>query len=85
MHKNMSDYEKKKVELELKSFTSTHFERPSACRNLDQIRYYVSELCKLIESYEGRFNYVPPDAYLLLAQYNARQNTMLYKDFVNSY
>ena len=81
----MSDYEKKKVEMELKSFTSSHFEKPSACRNLEQIRFYVSELCKVIESYEQRFNYVPADAYTLLAQYNARQNSMLYHDFVNTY
>ena len=81
----MSEFERKKIELELKSFTSKHFERPSACRNLEQIRYYVSELCKVIDTYEKRFNYVPADVYTLLAQYNARQNSMLYKDFVSSY
>jgi hypothetical protein len=81
----MNDFEKKKIEMELKSFTSAHFERPSSCRNLEQIRFYVNELCKVIETYEKRFNYVPGDAYTLLAQYNARQNSLLYKDFVNSY
>lgn len=81
----MTEFEKKKIEMELRSFTSAHFERPSACRNPEQIRYYVSELCKLIASYEKRFQYVPAEVYSLLAQYNARQNSILYKDFVNSY
>lgn len=81
----MSDYEKKRLDMELKSFTSRNFERPSDCRNLDQIRFYIQELCLKIEEYKKRFNYVPNNAYSLLAQYNARQNSMLYKQFRNSY
>jgi len=85
MHNDMSDYDKKKLEMELKNFTSRNFERPSDCRNLDQIRYYVKELCKKIEEYELRFNYVPQWAYSLLAQYNLVQNRMLHLEFVTSY
>jgi hypothetical protein len=81
----MSDFEKKKLEMELRTFTSRNFERPSDCRNLDQIRYYVKELCAKIEEYEVRFNYVPQWAYSLLAQYNLVQNRMLHLDFVTAY
>jgi hypothetical protein len=81
----MSDYEKKMLEMELKSFTSRNFERPGDCRNLDQIRFYVRELCSKIEEYEIRFNYVPQWAYALLAQYNLVQNRMLHVEFVTSY
>jgi len=81
----MSDYERKKVEMELKSFTSRNFVRPSECRNLEQIRFYVRELCLKIEELEGKFNYVPNSAYSLLSQYNSRQNAILYVDFSSSY
>jgi hypothetical protein len=81
----MSDFERKKIELELKTFTSRNFEKPSECRNLDQIRFYVRELCLKIEELEARFHYVPQWAYSLLAQYNSRQNTMISVDFRNTY
>jgi hypothetical protein len=81
----MSEFEKKKLEMELKSFVSKNFERPADCNNLDQVRFYIRELCVRIEDYQQRFSYAPELAFLLLAQYNARQNSMLYKDYVNSY
>lgn len=81
----MSDYERKKIELDLKAFTSRNFEKPSECRNLDQIRFYVRELCLKIEELESQFHYVPQWAYSLLAQYNSRQNTMISFDFRNTY
>ena len=81
----MSIFEQKKIELELKSFTSRNFEKPSHCKNSEQIRYYVSELCKKIEALERQFNYVPAWAYTLLAQYNAAQNSLIYQDFKNNY
>jgi hypothetical protein len=80
----MSEFEKKTLELELKAFASKNFERPADCKNLDQVRFYIHELCARIEDYQNRFNYAPELAYTLLAQYNARQNSMLYKTFVNS-
>lgn len=81
----MNNLDRRKVELELRSFTSRNFESPSQCRNLDQIRFYVQELCGKIEEYQNRFNYVPNWAYALLAQYNAKQNHMIHIEFRNTY
>lgn len=82
---NMSEFEKKHLETELKKFTARNFVRPSECRNLEQIRFYIKELCAKIEDYKRRFNYVPNTAYALLSQYNLRQNAILYRDFVRNY
>ena len=81
----MRDFEQKKIEMELRSFTSRNFEKPSNCKNAEQIRFYVSELCKKIEALEQQFKYVPEWAYALLAQYNAAQNSLLYKEFKSNY
>ena len=81
----MSDYELRKIEMDLKLFTTRNFMRPGECRNLDQVRFYVRELCLKIEELEERFNYVPTWAYSLLAQYNARQNSLIHVEFRNSY
>jgi hypothetical protein len=78
MHRYMSDYEKKVIEADLKKFTSRNFVRPSDCRDITQIQFYVRELCGKIEEYESRFNYVPQWAYTLLAQYNLMQNKLIY-------
>lgn len=80
---NAIDY--KKIEAEFRTFTSRNFEKPADCRNLEQIRFYVQELCQKIEEHELRFNYVPNWAYALLAQYNAKQNGMLHVEFVSNY
>lgn len=82
---NMSEFEKKHLESELKAFATRNFVRPSECRNLEQIRFYITELCERIEEYKKRFNYVPNTAYALLSQYNLRQNAMLYRDFIRNY
>ena len=55
----MTDYEQQKIEMELRVFTSRNFERPSECRNLEQIRFYVRKLCLKIEELEDQFQYVP--------------------------
>jgi len=81
----MSQSERTKIENDLKQFTELNFERPAKCRNLEQIRFYVRELCTKIEEYESRFNYAPQWAYSLLAQYNQVQNNLLYIDFRNTY
>ncbi len=81
----MSDFEQKKVEMELRSFTSRNFEKPANCKNSEQIRFYVAELCKKIETLEKQFSYVPEWAYSLLAQYNAAQNSLIYKEFKSNY
>ena len=77
----ITESEKQRVETELKSFTSRNFERPVDCRNIDQIRFYVRELCLRIEECENRFNYVPQWAYSMLAQYNLVQNKMIELEF----
>jgi hypothetical protein len=81
----MSEFEKKHLETELKAFTARNFVRPAECRNLDQIRFYIRELCLKIDDYKKRFNYVPVTAYALLSQYNSKQNALLYRDFVSNY
>lgn len=73
----MDRSEVKKAILELRTFTSRHLERPSECRNPDQIRFYINELCSKIQELEKRFNYVPSGAHKLLAQYNEKQKALL--------
>jgi hypothetical protein len=77
----MNTTERKQLEAELKDFANRNFEKPMDCKNLDQIRFYVRELCLKIEELENRFEYVPNSAYSLLAQYNMRQNSMINKEF----
>jgi hypothetical protein len=81
----MSDFEKRKIDSELREFTSKNFERPADCKNSEQIRFYISELGSKIIEIEGRFSYVPSWAYTLLAQYNAKQNSLIHAEFRNTY
>lgn len=85
MHNDMSEFEKKKLETDLRNFTNRNFVRPSDCRNITQIQFYVRELCTKIDEYEARFNYVPSWAYGLLAQYNLVQNKLILVEFRHSY
>lgn len=85
MHKFMSEFERRKLELDLRNFTNRNFIRPSDCRNLTQIQFYVRELCDKIDEYEARFNYVPSWAYSLLSQYNLVQNRFIHTEFVHAY
>lgn len=77
----MTTTERRHVENELEDFANRNFEKPLDCKNIDQIRFYVKELCLKIEELEKRFEYVPNSAYSLLAQYNMRQNSMTNKEF----
>jgi hypothetical protein len=81
----MSQFEQSQIETELRKFAERNFESPAKCKNPEQIRYYVKELCTKINEYESRFNFVPSLAYSLLAQYNQVQNQMVYVEFRNSY
>lgn len=81
----MNSWERKKVEMELKAFTSRHFVAPSACKDLEQIRFYVKALCEKIDEYKVDKGFVPDYAYTLLAQYNVRQNLILGREFIGSY
>lgn len=77
--------DRKQVENELNNFALRNFEKPSDCKDLEQIRFYVRELCLKIEELERRFEYVPSSAYQLLSQYNSRQNSIINKNFSNAY
>jgi hypothetical protein len=77
----MKTSERKQAENELKTFASRNFEKPMDCKNLEQIRFYVRELCLKIEELEQRFDHVPNSAYSLLAQYNTMQNSIISKEF----
>lgn len=81
----MSQIEQSQIEIALRKFTDKNFESPTRCKNPEQIRFYVRELCTKIEEYESRFNYVPNWAYSLLSQYNQVQNKMVYIEFRNDY
>ena len=81
----MSEFEKQRLDREFELFFTRHFEKPRKCRDLNQVRYYVQELSGKVEEFKCKFNYVPENAYTLLAQYNALQNSFLYKEFKNSY
>lgn len=81
----MSNYERKKIELEQRAFAAKSFEKQMDCKNPDQVRFYVEELCQKTDALERDFKYVPEWAYGLLAQYNTVQNGLLYVEFKNSY
>lgn len=73
------------IDLMLRSFAHRHLEKPDACRNAGQIRFYVQELAQKIEEFERQFHYVPVWAYGLLAQYNAAYNRLVHKEFKQQY
>ena len=73
----MTAYEIIRIEQELKVFAARNFEKPSVCRNSDQIRFYSTELCVKIEEYESKYNYVPAWAYVLLEEYHMKQNLLV--------
>lgn len=81
----MTPYEKTKLDVALQDFTVRNFEKPNKCKNLDQLRFYIRELCLKIEEYETKFHYVPEWAYTLLTQYNQKQNSLLLEDFQRTY
>ena len=81
----MRIYEKKQLEIDFKRFTRKHFEKPSKFKNLQQVQFYVREIALKIEEFEQRFNYVPKTAYVLLSEYNASQNKMIFNNFQQSY
>jgi len=72
----MSDIEKRRLEQDFTNFTKRHFEKPSKCRNLAQVQFYVRELSFKIEELKNRYNYVPEIAYKLLREYKESQNKL---------
>jgi len=81
----MSRFEKEKIEKEFLAFASRNFETPKRCRNAGQVRFYVRELCIMIEDLKQKFNYVPKRAYALLTEYNCVQNKMVSTNFLEAY
>jgi len=81
----MSSKEQKRIAREFLIFSRRSFEKPSKCRNLGQLQYYVSELSRVIENMKQQYNYVPQAAYDLLAEYNRVQNSLLYVEFKKHY
>jgi hypothetical protein len=73
----MTPYEQKKLDMEFRSYLSENFDKPSDCRDLDQLRLYINALCNKIEEYSMRYNYVPGTAYWHLTEYNSRQNQLV--------
>ena len=68
----MSTIEKKKIENDFKRFADRHFEKPNKCRTLHQVQFYIRELSVKIDEFNRNFNFVPTDAYILLAEYNKK-------------
>jgi len=81
----MNQYDKKLIEIDFNKFTKRHFEKPSKCKNIGQIQFYVQEISLKIEEFKLRFNYVPKAAYIMLSEYNAWQNKLIFKNFQHSY
>lgn len=81
----MNDYQQKRIEMEWKAFIHSNFEKPAACKNLEQIRYYIREITLRMESEKQRHDFVPDWVYTTLAQYNEAQNRILLADFQKSY
>ncbi len=75
----------RELDMDFRKFTEKNFEKPSKCKNIDQARFYVKELSNIIRDFKERFNYVPNNAYSLLAQYNQIQNRILFQDYKNTY
>lgn len=81
----MSTYEKRQIENEFKKFTTLNFEKPSKCKSLGQLHYYVAELTKKISELKSRFNYVPERAFILLSEYNQMLNNLVFKNYQEAY
>jgi len=81
----MSTYEKKQIDNEFKKFTSLNFEKPTKCKSLGQLHYYVAELTQKINELKRSFNYVPQKAFILLNEYNQIHNTLVFKNYQEVY
>jgi len=81
----MTRFEQKKIEMEFHRFTRMNFESPTECRSLGQLQYYIHELSDKIKELKSAFNYVPNHAYVLLNQYNQKQNRLIFSNFQEIY
>lgn len=81
----MTTQERKTVDRKFKLFIARNFESPRKCKNIHQIQFYIRELSDQIENFKENFNYVPSEAYSLLADYNFIQNKYIYANFQTAY
>ena len=81
----MSTYEKKQIDTDFKRFTSLNFERPTKCKSIGQLQYYVQELTRKIKELKSKFNYVPEKAFILLTEYNKMVNNLTFKNYQEVY
>jgi len=81
----MSTYEKKQIDNEFKKFTALNFEKPTKCKSLGQLHYYVAELTQKINELKRSFNYVPQRAFILLSEYNQILNNLVFKNYQEVY
>jgi len=63
-----------KMEDEVLNAPSSSSALSSTVKNVEEIRFYVRDLCFKIEELENVFEYVPASSYDLLAKYNTLQN-----------
>ncbi|MCA6078859.1 hypothetical protein [Fulvivirga sedimenti] len=78
----MNSKDKIRVDLQFDRFYQRHFDAPPACRNIDQVRFYLGELVRKIEEYKESYEYVPVKALALLAKYKQLYNRMVHSDKV---
>jgi hypothetical protein len=81
----MTRFEQKKLDSEFTKFTRMNFDKPQKCKSIGQIRYYMQELSDKMSSLKQSFNYVPNSAHILLSQYNAAQNRLIFENFQEVY
>jgi len=81
----MTRFEQKKLDLEFSKFTRMNFDKPQKCKSIGQIRYYMQELSNKMNTLKHSFNYIPNSAHILLSQYNAAQNRLIFKNFQEVY
>ena len=81
----MKRFEQKKLDIAFSRFAKMNFDKPQKCRSIGQIRYYITELSEKIKELKNSFNYVPGAAHILLSEYNAEQNRLIHKNFLEVY
>jgi len=71
----------RKVGHDISDKMSSNADMPSSFKNVEEIRFYVRDLCFKIEELENIFDYVPASSYNLLAKYHTLQDSSTEKRF----
>jgi len=77
----MKSHIPEKTDTEINNGVSPNAEIQSSFKNVEEIRFYVRDLCFKIEELENRFDYVPASSYNLLAKYHTLQDSSTEKNF----